>query len=443
MKWLSLSVQYAHEAVGGTQIYVHRLNLALRRRGIDAVGAYYTDQPARDIMEGVPLIALARAPLPATRMASWQCVPHGIEAFERLIGDVRPDVVHFHASLQIHPPEYFEIARRSGARTLWTYHAPGQTCLQTALLRNGDTPCDGRIEPSRCARCGLVWSGLPRPVAAFFGAVDLSPLTPLVPRRLAHPFERRLGVTRFRARLDRACHALDHWVTHARWTTELLALNHLGGLPALNLPLPPPPSVPVSPDVTPWEGLPTGRRLLYVGRLLDIKGPELAVRALRDRLRGDDVALVLLAPQTDTVFEAGLRALVAAEPRARLMPPRGPSDILAAMAAADAVLVPSVWKETGPYTVLEAQWVGTPVIGADLAGIAERLEEDPSSLLFQPNDVDDLARAMRSLPPRDDDAARAERARRFRELYTIAFDAALARILEIVQSATDPTRISS
>jgi glycosyltransferase involved in cell wall biosynthesis len=125
------------------------------------------------------------------------------------------------------------------------------------------------------------------------------------------------------------------------------------------------------------------------------------------------------------------------------MPPRGPSDILAAMAAADAVLVPSVWKETGPYTVLEAQWVGTPVIGADLAGIAERLEEDPSSLLFQPNDVDDLARAMRSLPPRDDDAARAERARRFRELYTIAFDAALARILEIVQSATDPTRISS
>jgi glycosyltransferase involved in cell wall biosynthesis len=424
---------YTHEVVGGTEAYVHRLNLALLRRGIDVVAAFFTAHPDRGTFEGVPLIGLPMPPKPRTRFAYWECEPHGVDRFEQLLAEVRPKVVHFHATLQVHPPEYLELARRAGARTLWTFHAQGQTCLQTALLRNGHIPCDGRIEPARCARCGLIWSGLPWPVAAFFGAFDLSALSKAIPTRLSHPFERRLGVIRFRERLERARSSLDHWVTHARWVDDLLVLNGLAGS-TLKLPLPPPTVGALEADHSPWSGLPDGIRLLYAGRLQDQKGPQIPLMALRGPLRDAPVGLVLLAPLTGTTFEAQIKALVAAEPRARLLPPRDPPGTLAVMSSADAVVVPSVWKETGPYTVLEAQWVGTPVIGAGLGGIAERLEDDTGSATFVPANVDDLARAVRSfLGRRRDMEARASHAQLFRDTYHAKFENALSRLVAMVK----------
>jgi glycosyltransferase involved in cell wall biosynthesis len=167
--------------------------------------------------------------------------------------------------------------------------------------------------------------------------------------------------------------------------------------------------------------------------LLDIKGPELLLQALGGPLRGEDIGLALLAPLVGSSFEAHVRSLVDAEPRARLLPPRDPIGTLAAMASADAVVVPSIWKETGPYTVIEAQWTGAPVIGSNLAGILERLESDPSSELFQTNDVDDLACAIRRSRERmDGDAARQKRARDFRERYADSFEVALGRVLDTV-----------
>jgi glycosyltransferase involved in cell wall biosynthesis len=93
-----------------------------------------------------------------------------------------------------------------------------------------------------------------------------------------------------------------------------------------------------------------------------------------------------------------------------------------------------MWKETGPYTVLEAQWVGTPVIGSNRGGIPERLEGDASSVLFDAPDIDDLARAIRSfLGRREATATKEGRARPFREKYMRGFEAALDRLLEVVR----------
>jgi len=70
----------------------------------------------------------------------------------------------------------------------------------------------------------------------------------------------------------------------------------------------------------------------------------------------------------------------------------------------DALAVPSLWLETGPLVVLEAQAAGLFVIGSRLGGIAE-LVDDSSGLLLQPGNVEVWAEAIgelaaqRSLPP--------------------------------------------
>lgn len=63
----------------------------------------------------------------------------------------------------------------------------------------------------------------------------------------------------------------------------------------------------------------------------------------------------------------------------------------------DVLVVPSLWQEAYGLTVREAQLAGTPVVGSDIAGIAEGIEDDVDGLLFKTGDADDLRRVLRRL----------------------------------------------
>jgi glycosyltransferase involved in cell wall biosynthesis len=412
-------------------MYIHRLNLALRSRGIDATGVYLAAQPRRGTVDGVPVIALEESSGNRSRMEEWACLPQGLEQFQALLRELRPDVVHFHSTLQIHAPEYFETARKLGACTLWTYHAPGQSCLQTSLLRNGDEPCDGRIDSHRCTQCCLIWLQLPRPLAPFFSKLDLSAFAPLVPARARHPFQRRAGTELFARRFAQALGFVDLWITHSRWCRTVLLENGVAQTKLYDLPLPPPPLDVIAPETMAWDGLPGNLRLLFAGRLLDKKGAHILLDALRGPLSGMDLALALLAPPCDNPYERAVRAQVAQEPRARLVSTMRSDSTLAAMAASHVVVVPSTWLETGPYTVVEALWTGARVVGSDIGGIPERIEAVPGSILFKAGSASDLAQMIRtSLPSLQDDSNRSARAAAYRSMYRDRFDAALNRLIE-------------
>lgn len=53
-------------------------------------------------------------------------------------------------------------------------------------------------------------------------------------------------------------------------------------------------------------------------------------------------------------------------------------------------IYPSEWYENCPMSVLESQMYGTPVIGANIGGIPELINDKIDGLLFIPGDVDDL-----------------------------------------------------
>ena len=57
------------------------------------------------------------------------------------------------------------------------------------------------------------------------------------------------------------------------------------------------------------------------------------------------------------------------------------------LAGVDVLAVPSVWLETGPLVIHEAQACGLPVLGSDLGGIAELIEDGVNGLLRPPGDV--------------------------------------------------------
>jgi glycogen synthase len=66
------------------------------------------------------------------------------------------------------------------------------------------------------------------------------------------------------------------------------------------------------------------------------------------------------------------------------------------MAETDALVVPSIWMENAPLTVLQARAAGVPVIASDVSGVREVLDPKRHGALVPPGDVVALADAMRA-----------------------------------------------
>jgi glycogen synthase len=140
-----------------------------------------------------------------------------------------------------------------------------------------------------------------------------------------------------------------------------------------------------------------GWRLLYLGRIDERKGTDLAIKALP--LLPAEATLAVVGPG-DPEHLGVLRELAArlgVERRVRFER-RARSEVPAAYAQADAVLFPVRWAEPWGLVPLEAMAVGRPVVATGRGGSGAYLRDGENSLLFDPDGGHEpLAAALRRL----------------------------------------------
>ena len=61
------------------------------------------------------------------------------------------------------------------------------------------------------------------------------------------------------------------------------------------------------------------------------------------------------------------------------------------------VVVPSIWYENCPYSVLETIAIGKPIIGANMGGIPELVKDNENGLIYEYDNMDDLKEKMELL----------------------------------------------
>jgi glycosyltransferase involved in cell wall biosynthesis len=121
--------------------------------------------------------------------------------------------------------------------------------------------------------------------------------------------------------------------------------------------------------------------LLFVGRLAPEKGGAVLAEALA--LAGH--------PPCRVAGEGPEAPRLAGLPGVAMLGALPPAEVLAEMGRAQAVLLPSLWYENFPRTLVEAYAAGAPVIASRLGALAELVEEGRTGLLFEPGDAADLA----------------------------------------------------
>jgi glycosyltransferase involved in cell wall biosynthesis len=391
MKVIQVPFCFHPDPVGGTEVYVEGLARELQQLGHEIVVAAPAERSSASVVHE---LRVRRFRCDSSRLDLRQMYGEGDELaaaeFEQLLCEEKPDLVHLHAFTSAVSLRLVQTVKRRGCAVIFSYHTPTVTCSRGSLLRWGRTPCDGALRQRLCSGCALHGLGLNLPVAWLVGV-----LPPAFGAWLGR-HGRQGGVwTALRmaelvalrhAAIRRFLAEADHVVAVCQWVKDLLVRN---GVPASKVTLSrqgvgvrTTPSRPLDGSEAPTAQPPL--RVAYFGRLEPVKGVDTLLRAIR-LLPSISLSLDIFAVTQGAAGEGLLRQLrVVSGPDARVnfRPPVPAGRVQETMTAHDLIVVPSRCLETGPLVVLEAFAAGVPVLGSNLGGIAELVQDGVNGLLL-------------------------------------------------------------
>ena len=309
-----------------------------------------------------------------------------------LIQSFQPDVIHVHNTFPLMSPSLYWAARRAAVPVVQTLHNFRLLCPQAMFLR------DGKV----CEDClgKLPWRGAVR--GCYRGSKAQS--TVLAGMVTLH-------------------RALGTWQNKV---TRYIALNEFcrnkfieGGLPADR--------IVVKPNFVDFDAPAAGARsgFLFVGRLSAEKGVDVLVNAAR----------VLDSAQVRVAGTGPEAALLAGVTGVQALGALGGDAVRAEMSQAMALVLPSIWYENFPRTLVEAFGCGLPVIASRIGALAELVQDGITGLLFDPGNAQDLAAKMRLAQAHPEQMA--TMGRNARALYEAEFTAErnYAQLIQIYNDA--------
>ncbi len=282
-------------------------------------------------------------------------------ALRNLIADFEPDVVHAYGWLA------FSVALALGRRKtplLLSARDYGYFCATRTLLRKGE-PCSGP-GPLKCTACSGQYYGTPK---GWFAALGVALSKPILARRMT------------------GLHSVSSYVH------DVTAANLPEGPSLLEVTIPsfqvePPARLEEEPDVDAWLArLPDKPFILYVGAFRKVKGLETLFAAYR-RLDNPPPLVLMGTFERDSPPDFPPEAVILADVPHRV--------VMASWQRAMFGVMPSLWPEPLGATVAEGMSQGKPVIGTQLGGHTDMLDESTGVLVPQ-GDVPALVDAMERL----------------------------------------------
>jgi glycosyltransferase involved in cell wall biosynthesis len=415
------------DRIGGTEVYVAELSRELAALGIGSTLIAPFSEGDRPITQHAG-IAVETYPVSASPAAGElrENLPHqGFQAFREILARHPGAIYHQHSWTRGCGAHHLHAARSMGVPTVLTMHVPANLCMRGDMMRFGSDACDGRVDAQECAACWAQSRGLPKPLAQALSKLPLS-LSQSAAQgagRMATALSARALAEQKRAGAGLMIEDCDHIVAVSGWVLDALFFN---GAPPQKVTLN---RQGVSADfLTQLQSLeptnPTGKalKLLYLGSWNPLKGVHVAVQAVMSLPPDAPVQFGIHAPTggpEEQAYEQLVRKIAAGDNRIVFHGPVDRPSLARTMTSYDVLVVPSVWMETGPIVVMEAQAAGLFIVGSDLGGIAENVAEG-AGLLVEAGDVAAWTAALGSVLARRNEGNLLKHRRPARSMATVA-----------------------
>jgi glycosyltransferase involved in cell wall biosynthesis len=362
-----LHVNKFFDQTGGVEMYLHRVMSKQAEAGHD-VHAFSTvsssNLPSRDASYFVHRYDMSRSEGLVKDIQKAGAFIWNIEArrgMERVLHEVKPDVVHLHNVYHHLSTSILDPIRASGVRCVQTLHDLKLACPNYAMFTEGEI----------CERCrgGKYWN-----------VVKHRCLTDATMGNVLGYAE--MSMAKFSKAYERTVH---RFITPSEFHRKKMIE---WGEPANQFVVIRNPA-----DVFDCAGESGGGYVLFAGRLSIEKGVDTLIRAsalvpflpVKIAGKGPDEERLKHLARTIGAVNVSFLGFVA------------PSELNGIRAKADAVINSSIWYENSPLTVLEAMGQGIPVIASNIGGVPELIENGEEGWLVPPKDVDAWAEALRVL----------------------------------------------
>lgn len=281
--------------------------------------------------------------------------------FNKLLDDFKPEVVHINNIHTQLSPIIAELAHKRGIKVVWTLHDYKLLCPRYDCLRYGKEICE------------LCFSGDKTP-CKLYRCMKGSRLASLVGYKEAVMWNR-----------ERLEECIDLFICPSHFISEKMAQ---GGFCKDKLKV-----------LCNFIDIEKCRKddyikedyYCYVGRLSHEKGVSTLIKAASQlpyklKIIGGGPLLEQLKIENEKLKK-----------RVEFLGFKQWNDIKDIVGKAKFTVIPSEWYENNPLSVIEAECLGTPVLGARIGGIPELIDESANGMTFKSGDADDLAEKIKAM----------------------------------------------
>lgn len=293
----------------------------------------------------------------AKRLMGWGDIK---PAFNRILDDFKPDIVHLHNIHSYLSPVLAQLAKKRGCRVVWTLHDYKLVCPSYACLLDGK-PCERclghskmHVLKTRCMKSSLAASAMAWLEARKWNRRVLENITDafICPSQF---MARKMKKDGFNPeKLHVVCNHID---------PEKLALVNTLSFSREDY-------------------------YAYVGRL----SPEKGVETLLDVASKLPYTLILAG---DGPLLDQLKLQYSENHNIEFCGRLDARQVAELLSKARFSVVPSEWYENNPLSVIESLCAGTPVVGARIGGIPELINDD-NGIAFASGDRNELAGAIKA-----------------------------------------------
>lgn len=306
--------------------------------------------------------------------------------FMRLIDDFKPDVVHLNNIHTQLSPVIAEIAHKKGIRVVWTLHDYKLLCPRYDCMRNGQNCelCFSHADSADSADKDL----------SRIGELEKANKSATSVRSAYNESKQKWNCVKYSCMKGGKIGSFIGYKEAVKWNREQLENDTdvficpsqfmadkmaQGGFDRKKL-------VPLCNFIDiekckRTDDYQKGDYYCYVGRLSHEKGVKTLIEAANQLpyrlvvIGGGPLMDELKAVAHDNIEFVGFKQW---------------DDIKQLVGGARFSVIPSEWYENNPLSVIEAECLGTPVLGARIGGIPELIEEGKTGMTFISKDVNDL-----------------------------------------------------
>lgn len=359
-----LLVNKFHYIKGGSETYYFGLGELLKKHGCDVVYFSMKDEknyPCKqekyfvdNVDFNAPMSKIQTAKTALKMLYSFEAK----KKFEQLIIDEKPDIVQLNIFQSQLTCSIVDVAKKYHIPVVYTAHDLKSVCPNYQMLNHGEV-CERCLKGDyiNCFKTGCMKDSKAKSLLAMMEA----------------------EVYKWKKTYQK----MDLIITPSAFYKKKIQEAAIAKCPVIHM-------TNFLPERTEYKnGSEQGEYFLYFGRLSREKGILTMIEAYAQAKVRKPLCIVGTGPVKKQIEQLIHKKRL--ENRVKLLGFKSGQELKDIVANALCVCLPSEWYENGPYSIMEAQAAGRPVIVSSNGGLPELVGNGVNGYIVSPKDVDDLA----------------------------------------------------